>query len=151
MAAVSKFSRRDDVAAESARLKSAVIDKVGDLSGYEIAQNEVLVAIYMREEMTKGGIVLPYQNLKEDLYQAKAHLVLKIGAACRFVRTDTANGIEYGLPIRLHDWVVLRPSDAWALDINARPDLLKREDYVPCRMVYDDQIRARIEHPGVVW
>lgn len=151
MHAVAKKSEHLSIEAESERLKRVILDKVGDLSGYEIAQNEVLVAIYMREEMTKGGIVLPYQNLKEDLYQAKAHLVLKIGAACRFVRTDTKNGIEYGLPIQLHDWVVLRPSDAWALDINARPDLLKREDYVPCRMVHDDQIRARIDHPQMVW
>jgi hypothetical protein len=122
-------------------LKNQILSKVGDLSGYEIAHNELLVAIYLRPEMTPGGIVLPQQNLKEDLFQAKAHLVLKIGPGCTFRNID----------IQLHDWVVLRPSDAWALDINMKPDLLKREDYVPCRMVFDDQIRARIAHPGMVW
>ena len=125
----------------SDNLKQEIIDKVGDLSGYEIAHRELLVAIYMRSEKTPGGIILTPTNLKEDLYQAKAHLVLKIGPGCQFPTLD----------IRLHDWVVLRPSDAWALDVNMRPDILKREDYVPCRMVFDDQIRAKIAHPGMVW
>jgi len=132
-------------------LKKRILDKVGDLSGYEIANNEVLVAIYMRDEKTPGGIVLPHQNLKEDLYQAKAHLVLKIGSACRFVRTDERTGVTYGLDIQLHDWVVIKPSDAWALDVNMRPNVLAREDYVPCRMVFEDMIRARVADPRMVW
>jgi hypothetical protein len=132
-------------------LKQKILDKIGDLSGYEIAQNEVLVAIYLRDEMTPGGIVLPHQNLKEDLYQAKAHLVLKIGSACQFVRKDPKSEITYGIPIELHDWVVISPSHAWAIDINTKPNTLRREDYVNCRHVYDDQIRARIAHPAMVW
>jgi hypothetical protein len=140
-----------EVEAESQRLRKAIIDKVGDLSGYEIANNELLVAIYRREEMTPGGIVLPHQNLKEDLYQAKAHLVLKIGSACQFVRKHATKGITYGIPIELHDWIVIRPSDAWALDINMRPSVLDMADYVPCRMIWDDMIRAKIAHPAMVW
>jgi hypothetical protein len=131
--------------------KQQIIDKVGDLSGYDIASNEVLVAIYLRPEKTAGGIILTANNLKEDLYQAKAHLVLKIGSACRFVRTDEKTGITYGVPIALHDWVVIKPSDAWALDVNTRPDVMDRKDFVPCRMVFDDQIRAKIAHPSMVW
>jgi hypothetical protein len=131
--------------------KQQIIDKVGDLSGYDVANNEVLVAIYLRPEKTAGGIILTANNLKEDLYQAKAHLVLKIGSACRFVRTDEKTGITYGVPIALHDWVVIKPSDAWALDVNTRPDVMDRKDFVPCRMVFDDQIRAKIAHPSMVW
>ncbi len=142
---------RNEVEAESQRLRQAIIDKVGDLSGYEIANNELLVAIYQREEKTPGGIVLPHQNLKEDLYQAKAHLVLKIGSACQFVRQHPSKGITYGIEIHEHDWVVVRPSDAWALDINMRPSVLDMDDYVPCRMIWDDMIRAKIAHPGTVW
>lgn len=131
--------------------KRRILDKVGDLAGFEIASNEVLVAIYLRDEMTPGGIVLPHQNLKEDLYQAKAHLVLKIGAACRFVRKDEKSGVTFGVSIEVGDWVVLKPSDAWAIDINMRPNILDRKDAVPCRMVYDDCIRAKISHPGMIW
>ena len=121
--------------------KQAIIDKIGDLSEYEIAAGEVLLAIYQRPEMTAGGIILPHQNLKEDLYQGKAHLVLKISDGCDF----------FGLNVRLHDWVAVRPSDGWALDVNTKPDILDRKDFVPCRMVQGKHIRAIIPAPGVVW
>lgn len=121
--------------------KRAILDKIGDISGVEIAHNELLVAIYMRPEMTTGGIVLPHQNLKEDRYQGKAHLVLKIGPGCQFKNVQ----------IQLHDWVLLRPSDAWQLDVNGDINGLDIRDFVPCRLVYDDQIRARIAHPAMVW
>ena len=134
-------ARKSPSIAEYMDTKRDILDKIGDLSDYEITHNELLVAIYLRPEMTPGGIVLPQQNLKEDLYQAKAHLVLKIGPGCVFKNVD----------VRLHDWVVIRPSDAWAIDINTRPDVLARKDFIPCRHVYDDQIRAKIPHPAMVW
>ena len=127
------------------------LDKLGDLSHIEIAQNEVLLAIYMRPEKTAGGIVLPHQNLKEDRYQGKCGLVVKIGSACRFVRKNTETGVEYGLDIKLQDWVVVRPSDTWALDINSDVGALQVQDFVQCRLVYDDQIRMRVADPRVIW
>lgn len=128
-----------------------ILDKLGDLSHIEIAQNEILLAIYMREEKTSGGIVLPHQNLKEDRYQGKCGLVVKIGSACRFQRKDAQTGVEYGLNIQLHDWVVVRPSDTWALDINSDMKALQIQDFVACRLVYDDQIRMRVADPRVIW
>lgn len=122
--------------------KMEILEKVGDVSGYEIAHNELLLAIYMRPEKTAGGIVLPQQNLREDLFQAKAHLVLKIGPGCTFKN----------LKIGVHDWVVVRPSDAWSLDLNMNPDMaMDVQKFSPCRMVYDDQIRAKISDPRMVW
>jgi co-chaperonin GroES (HSP10) len=131
--------------------KQEILDKLGNLEHVEIAQNEVLLAIYQRPEKTAGGIILTHNNLKEDLYQGKVGLVVKIGAACRFEREDPKTGAVYGLPIKLHDWVFCRTSDSWPLDINAHPDVLKREDFVPCRLVYDDQIRGRVAHPSMIW
>jgi hypothetical protein len=121
--------------------KQEIIDKIGDLSDYELAPGEVLLAIYRRPEMTAGGIILPASNLKEDLYQGKAHLVVKIGPGCDF----------FGLDVQLHDWVVVRPSDGWALDINTKPNILDRKDFVACRHVQTKFIVAKIPHPGVVW
>lgn len=131
--------------------KRELIDKLGDLSGIEIAQNEVLIAIYMRPERTAGGIVLPQQNLKEDRYQGKCGLVVKIGSACRFVRVDKDTGREYGIDIQLHDWVVVRPSSTWALDINSDLNAMQIQDFVQCRLVFDDQIRMRVADPRVIW
>jgi len=131
--------------------KREILDKLGDLSHVEIAQNEVLLAIYMRPEKTAGGIVLTHNNRKEDRYQGKVGLVVKIGEACKFVRHDDHAGVHYGLDIQLHDWVVVRASDTWTLDINSDPRALSLEDFVPCRLVYDDQIRMRVPQPGMIW
>jgi len=111
--------------------REELLAKVGDVSDFEIAHNEVLIAIYMRPEKTRGGIVMVPSNLKEDLFQSKVGLVLKIGPGCVFKHVD----------VQLHDWVVTRPSDTWALDVN----------FEPCRLAYDDQIRARVKEPGMVW
>jgi co-chaperonin GroES (HSP10) len=111
--------------------REVILDELGDISGFEIAHNEVLVATYMRPPKTRGGIILTESNLREDEFQSKAGLVVKIGPGCTFKNVS----------VKLHDWVVVRPSDAWALEVN----------FVKCRLVYDDQIRARIAHAGMVW
>jgi hypothetical protein len=130
--------------------RGQIIERAGDLSAFEIANNEVLLAIYERPETSLGGIIIPASNLKEDLYQGKVHLVLKIGAACRFQRTDST-GVSYGLDIHLHDWVYLKPSDAWAFDLNPKPESPMRENLIHCRLAFDDQVRGRIPHPAMVW
>jgi hypothetical protein len=152
--------------------KQAILDKLGDLSQVQIAQNEVLVAIYIRPEKSAGGILLTPNYRKEDNYQGKVGLVVKIGSACRFVRTSpptivepavidthghvlkpavTVPGITYGVDVKLHDWIVTRPSDTWPLDVNAGEDTFDPKNFVNCRLVFDDQIRMKIPHPGMIW
>lgn len=131
--------------------KQAILDKLGDLSQVQIAQNEVLVAIYVRSEFAPGGMIaLTQKTRKEDVYQGKVGLVVKIGSACRFERTD-ANGVTYGIPIALHDWVVTRPSDTWALDINPNGTAYDPDSSITCRLVFDDQIRMKIPNPSMIW
>jgi co-chaperonin GroES (HSP10) len=130
--------------------KQAILTALGDISEVEIAQNEVLLAIYRRPEKTAGGIVLPHANLKEDKHQGKVGLVVKIGSACRFVRTGT-DGVEYGIPIKLHDWVAVRTSDTWSLEMNSDPNVSDPNAFVWCRLVFDDQIRMKIPFPGMIW
>lgn len=134
---VTSIKKRDSVDEK----KQAIIDKVGDLSEYHLASGEVLCAIYVRPEKSAGGIIMTASHLKEDLYQGKSHLVLKISEDADF----------FGLPVKIHDWVVVRPSDGWALDINARPDVLDIKEYVPCRHVLAKYIRAIVPHPQMVW
>lgn len=131
--------------------KADILAKLGDVSGFEIALNEVLLAIYERPEKTPGGIIQTHRTLKEDIYQGKVGLVVKIGGACRFEATDEASGVTFGIPIAMHDWVVVRPSDTWSLDVNGNPDALSREDFVPCRLVKDRLIRAKVSNPASVW
>ena len=131
--------------------KQDIIDRIGDLSKVEIAQNEVLIAVYKRQEKTAGGIILTHSNLKEDEYQGKVGLVLKIGAACRFERFDVQRNITFGIPVEIHDWVVVRPSDTWRLDVNGNPGAVDLKDFIWCRLCYDDQIRMKIPDPGMVY
>jgi hypothetical protein len=131
--------------------RQAILDKLGDLSEVQIAQNEVLVAIYVRPETSAGGIVLTPNYRKEDIYQGKVGLVVKIGSACRFVRTNEKTGVTYGVPIELHDWIVTRPSDTWPLDVNGGDETYDAKNFVTCRLVFDDQIRMKIPFPGMIW
>jgi hypothetical protein len=131
--------------------KQEILDKIGDLSGFEIAANEVLLAIYMRPDKYGGVIELTNQNRKEDRYQAKASLVLKIGHSCQFVRTDPTTGVKYGIPIAVGDWVMVRASDTWAFDYSPSSNSTDPKDCIPCRLVFDDMIRAKIAHPALIW
>lgn len=131
--------------------KQDILDKLGDLSQFEIASNEVLLAIYQRPEMTQGGIILTHNALKEDIYQGKVGLVVKIGDACSFNVTDAYSDVVFKLDVRLHDWVVVRPSDTWALDLNGSAKAIEKKDFVACRLVRPRNIRARIQNPLSVW
>jgi hypothetical protein len=131
--------------------KQEILAKIGDLSGFEIAANEVLLAIYMRPS-TYGGIIETTDRSRiEDRYQGKASLVLKIGRACQFERKDPANGITYGIPIAVGDWVMVRASDTWAFDYSPGRNSTNPQDCIPCRLVFDDMIRAKISHPALIW
>jgi co-chaperonin GroES (HSP10) len=121
--------------------------QVGDVSGFEIAQNELLIAIYRRPEKTSGGIVLPKSNLDEDLYQSKTGLVIKMGSACRCVRRDERTGVSYGIDVKVGDWIIVRPSDTLAMDVKG----VGAREHTACRLVYDDRVRGRVPNPDVVW
>ena len=111
--------------------RADLLRAVGDISDYEVGNNEVLAATYLRPEKTAGGIIMTARNLKEDLYQSKVHLVLKCGPLCEF----------FGFAIQPGDWIVIRPSDAWALDING----------TQCRHILDSNVRAKITDPTKIW
>ncbi len=127
--------------------KEALLASVGDVSKFEIAQNELLIAIYRRPEKTSGGIVLPKSNLDEDLYQSKIGLVIRMGSACRCVRTDERTGITYGIDVGVGDWIIIRPSDTLAMDVKGKG----AREHTACRLVYDDRVRGRVPDPDMVW
>lgn len=131
--------------------KKEILDKLGDLSGVRVAQNEVLLAIYMRPARSAGGLYLTDNDRKEDRYQGKVGLVVKIGEACRFLRLSQDGARTFGIEVKLHDWVVVRPSDTWTMDVNTDPKAAYIEDFVPCRLIYDDHVRLVIDAPGMIW
>lgn len=113
-------------------------DRIGDISNVQIAYSSVLLGIYIRPEKTKSGLHLPDNYRDEDKFQGKVCLVLKKGPMA-FQNTDTMD--FGGFSVNVGDWVVIRPSDGWAISIH------KTE----CRMVSDTGIRMVIKNPDDVW
>ena len=56
--------------------KQDLIDRIGDTSGIEIFNNQILLGVYIRPEMTAGGIVI---DTSEDEHQSKIGLILAMG------------------------------------------------------------------------
>ncbi len=122
--------------------RERILDEVGDLSGVEIFNNQVLCAVYKRPEKTKGGILLPGSNLDEDKYQSKVGLILKMGSSAFTSDSEWFRGVE----IVEKDWVVFRPSDGWNITLKTR-----NGTEVLCRIIDDVNVKGRVEHPDLVW
>lgn len=118
--------------------KKKLKDEIGDISNIEIFNNQILVAVYIRPEKTKSGIMLPGQTRDDDKYQSKVGLVLKKGATAFL--DDTESWFK-DITINQDDWVVFKPSDGWAIVVNN----------VMCRMIDDTLVRGRVQHPDNVW
>ena len=117
--------------------REKILAELGDLSGLNVRLNQILVAVYLRPEKTKGGILLPGQARDEDRYQGKVGLVIKKGPLA-FVNTDEW---DFGKPVETGDWVVFRPSDGWSINVNG----------VLCRMLVDSSVKADVESPDFVY
>jgi co-chaperonin GroES (HSP10) len=119
--------------------KEALLKQIGDsYKKFDIFNTQVLMAVYIRPEKTKGGIMLANKTRDEDRYQSKVGLILKKGPSA-FV--DDEGKWFNGLTISEGDWLVFRPSDGWSLTING----------VLCRMLDDTSTRMRIQHPDDVY
>jgi len=118
--------------------RETLLKELGDISKIELMNTHVLVAVYIRPEKTKGGIIMTNKARDEDRNQSKAGLIIKVGPSA-FVDED---GKWFnGTSLKVGDWVVFRPSDGWHITING----------VICRMFDDTAVRARIPHPDIVY
>lgn len=111
---------------------------LGDIKDFEIFNNQVLCAVYVRPQKTKSGLYLTSQTVDEDKIQGKVGLVVKTGPdAFKDASGEWFNDMD----IELSDWVVFRPSDGWSITVNG----------VLCRILDDTNIRGRVQHPDQVW
>ena len=118
--------------------KKDLLDELGNVKDIEIFHNQLLVAVYIRPEKTKGGILLTDKTTGEDRYQSKVGLVVRMGPDA-FV--DETNTWFKDFKVGLHDWIVFKPSDGWAITVNG----------VLCRILDDTNVKGRIPHPDQVW
>lgn len=116
-----------------------MLRELGDISGYHVQNNQVLVRVYERPKMTRSGIHLADRTREEDQYQGKAALIVAVGPAA--FDPDNNQGYWRGVVPKLHDWIALRPSDGWPINVNGKL----------CRMITDGAARMIIPAPDVVW
>lgn len=116
----------------------AIKKELGDTTSVEVFNNQILVAVYIRPQKTKSGIILTNQTTDEDRYQSKVGLVIKKGPQAF---KDSSGQWFDGLEINEEDWIVFRPSDGWSITVNN----------VLCRMIDDVNVKARVDQPDRVW
>lgn len=115
-----------------------VRNSVGDLSGFELFHNLLLVGVYQRPEKTAGGIFITPKAKDEEIYQGTVGLVLKVGPAA--FKDDDHNKF-HGQSVQPGDWIVFRTSDTQKTSVNG----------TICRLLEDGSVKARISHPDVVF
>ena len=115
-----------------------LLTDLGDISDVEVFNNQILVAVYIRPQKTRSGIILTDKTTEEDRYQSKVGLVIKKGPQAFL---DKSGEWFKGVSIEEGDWIVFRPADGWSIVVNN----------VLCRMIDDVNIKGRISHPDQVW
>jgi co-chaperonin GroES (HSP10) len=115
-----------------------LVDKIGYIDDIDLFFNKSLVALYVRPEKTKSGIILADSTRDEDLFQGKAGLVLKKGPTAFM---DDGDAKFHGQDVNVGDWIVFRPSNGLKMDING----------VRCVLLQDVQVELRIPSPDVVF
>ena len=115
-----------------------LIEKAGYIDDVDVFFNKILCAVYIRPEKTKTGIILTDDIRKEDEYQGKAAVVLKVGPTA-FVDDGAAR--FHDQKVSVGDWVVFRPSAGLKMTLNK----------THCVLIQDVQVELRIPAPDVVF
>lgn len=135
--------------------RDLILKDLGDLSQYELLDEECLVATYVESEVLSSvkeagtgkiiQIVGTENRAAESRYQGKVALLIKPGpTAFQWM----PNGQPYdGIKPVSGDWVVLHPSDGRELFLRGGPV----GKSVACRRVHWRSIWMRVEDPRVVY
>ena len=115
--------------------KEAMIERFKDIS---VTGINVLILIYKPpvETITKGGIVIPQNAIKEDLeYNSMVGMVLKLGA-------DSYQGDQFpnGAYVKVGDWVIFPRGSS----------LQSKYEGEPIIMVEDFKIELLVDNPSKV-
>lgn len=138
-----RVNLRDVAKASMVDPKKALLDSLGDVSGFEMFHNLVMVATYIEPEMTPGGIIKPDRTLAESRFQGKVGLVIKCGP----LAFQDDNVAKFGgKTLKPGDWVFYRPADGMELF-----SVDKKDGGTSCRIFEDTKIMGRVPNPAIVW
>ena len=125
--------------------RKELMDAVGDyLTGIRVPPYRVLLAMYERgaggEVQTAGGIWVPLAQptgvLREDTYQGKVGLVIKLGSLA-FSDDDTHRWD--GFAPRVGDWVAISVGDTYSFDLPG-PRRCRIVDDANVKMIVPDDV-----------
>ena len=124
-------------------LKKIGMTKLGELNHpngkpYRLFGNQILIGIYERPKITKSGIHLADQTVREDEHQGKAGLVLLKGRSAFISDSNYDFGDDNVEP---GDWVAIFVSDGRKIVVNGQL----------CRIVEDHHVRFLLPAPDVVF
>jgi co-chaperonin GroES (HSP10) len=132
------FMRMEHTEDPAETIISKVGMKHGEIPGFRLHGNRILVGMYERPEKTKSGIVLTQQTRQEDEYQGKAGLVLMKGHSA----FESDENIDFGPDnVKVGDWVMLFVSEGRSCKINGQL----------CRIIRDQDIAMAIPEPDQVF
>lgn len=114
------------------------LEDMGDISGIDLFHNLILVKIYERSAVTKGGIMLTNNAQNEDIWQGVVGLVIAKGPLA-FVDDD--NNKFMNKNVEIGDWVLFRTADTGRVHINGKE----------CRVMQDAHIRAKLPNPDIAY
>ena len=124
--------------------RTVLVDAIGkdNIENFEPFHNLVLVATYVRSDITKGGIIIGGDRTRaEDRFQGKIGLVLKVGpTAFKDDKTVTFGGVI----VKPGDWVMYRTSDAEEFGFVDEKSPL---DFTSARLIQDTLIKGRVTDP----
>jgi hypothetical protein len=113
------------------------------IEAFDIAAQGVLIATYKRPDdiKTSGNVLLPHQVVKDDEFQSKVGLVVKLG---RRAFEDDEHVQWHGFRCAIGDWVVFRASDGMKMEIPGPGG-------VHCRLMADVYCKMKVPHADAVF
>lgn len=121
------------------------------LKGHVTLGDHVLIATYIRPNVTRGGIILTDKSIEEDRWQSKTGLILDVGpSAFKFERIIDGKVVHIDIPgptPKVGDWVQFFPSDGREFFVGA-----KHEDGgICCRKISSQLLNGIVEDPGSIY
>ena len=117
--------------------------ELGSLDGFDIAAQGVLVATYKRPDdiKTEGNVILAHAVVKDDEFQSKTGLVVKLG---RRAFIDDEHVQWHGYRCDVGDWVMFKASEGLKMEIPGSGG-------VHCRLISDVHLKMKVPHADAVF
>lgn len=137
--------------------RKEILGAVGDIDDIEVFGNQVLVGVYVRPVVTRSGLIISGETGREDFWQGKVGLLLKLGEAA-WKRDEDLVAVAGDPPV-VGQWVYSDSSACMQISLKCKGGHISRErlestgwddDGWPCRLIHCRYILGTVAKPGVL-